>query len=236
MLFVFDIDDTLYDQQAAFIRAVQSIDIAKEHVDFVDLYKLIKIYGDESFSQGFNQNSLQKMQVYRIKRALKDYEIQISDKKALKFQEAFESYQNEIELFDGITDIFDFLVDNKQQIGIITNGTIVRQSRKIARLGLHNWISDCRILISEEVGISKPQRAIFSFFENTLEDILTKDKIIYIGDNYENDMIGAKSVNWKTIWTNYRNYPIDESNAADFIVQTPKELFQVIQLLLDKGD
>ncbi|MDN6345341.1 MAG: hypothetical protein L0J87_11275, partial [Tetragenococcus koreensis] len=73
-VFVFDIDDTLYDQLHAFKRAIKNLQISSQNdLDISSLYQLMKKYGDETFSStGFDQAKLRSMQIFRIKRALQD--------------------------------------------------------------------------------------------------------------------------------------------------------------------
>ncbi|AOF49991.1 hypothetical protein AC806_04150 [Tetragenococcus halophilus] len=235
-IFVFDIDDTLYDQLHAFERAVNNLGLKTHwHLDIPRLYHLMKEYGDESFSTtGFDREKLKNMQIFRIKQALHDYNIEITDKQAIKFQIDFENYQNDIILFPEMEKLFNLLVAKKQTLGIITNGTLKRQQKKIKALQLEKWVPRENILISEEVGVSKPEKLIFNFFEDKLSDSIKNQTLFYIGDNYVNDIIGANSVYWKTIWVNYRNYQKPKSCIADYIVQNPVELYDTIAKLLSK--
>lgn len=193
-LFIFGIDDTLYDQQEAFEKAVAKIEIdARKKIDTVKLYQLMKVYGDETFSIGFELEKLRTMQVDRIQRALRDFDVKISDQTALNFQLNFEKYQTNIQFFPMMTELFDYLKVRQQKLGIITNGTLYKQKQKVDKLKLNKWIPEDLIVISETVGISKPERAIFEFFEQKLPWI-TKEDIYYIGDDYLNDVVGPKSV------------------------------------------
>lgn len=235
-IFVFDIDDTLYDQLHAFERAInnQKINNSKD-LDISKLYYLMKKYGDETFSStGFDQQRLEKMQIFRIQRALQDYNIEITDEQALNFQTDFENYQNDIELFPKIEELLNLLIAKGNSLGIITNGTLKRQSKKIKMLNLEKWFPWNNILISEEVGVSKPEKLIFKKFEERLSISPMKQNIIYIGDNYLNDISGAKSAGWQTVWVNYRNYDIPKECEADYMVQKPEDLFYIAIDLLYK--
>lgn len=233
-LFIFDIDDTLYDQQEAFEKAVAKIEIdARKKIDTVKLYQLMKVYGDETFSIGFELEKLRTMQVDRIQRALRDFDVKISDQTALNFQLNFEKYQTNIQFFPMMTELFDYLKVRQQKLGIITNGTLYKQKQKVDKLKLNKWIPEDLIVISETVGISKPERAIFEFFEQKLPWI-TKEDIYYIGDDYLNDVVGPKSVGWQSIWVNYRSYSIPDVCLADYVVSSPVKLYATIQNIVEK--
>ena len=54
---------------------------------------------------------------------------------------------------------------------------------------------------------------------------------LYVGDSYENDIIGAKGAGWDVIWLNKYGLP-DKSGLADYIVQNDGELLQLIRQLI----
>lgn len=235
-VFVFDIDDTLYDQLHAFKRAIKNLQISSQNdLDISSLYQLMNKYGDETFSStGFDQAKLRSMQIFRIKRALQDYGVKITNEQALNFQLDFEKYQNDIELFPKMEELLNLLVAKEQVLGIITNGTVDKQLKKVKALKLGKWVPKNNILISEAAGVSKPEKAIFKCFENKLFLPLEKQNVFYVGDNYLNDIIGPKSVGWNTIWANYREYNKPIECVADYIVQAPKSLYTTITKLIDK--
>ena len=229
--FIFDIDDTIYDQQQAFQQAFENQNIQdSEKIDGSQLYKLVREYGDESFQDGFEQSKLRSMQIHRIQQALQDYKITIDDNQALAFQLDFEKFQEEIQLFPEVEQLFDTLTERKITVGIITNGTKEKQALKIKKLRLNQWISPENMLISEEVGVSKPNIRIFK----TLEEKLTirKENLYYIGDNFLNDIVGAQSAEWKTVWANYRDHQTtDETVIPDYVVESPRALLQTVKKL-----
>ena len=79
---------------------------------------------------------------------------------------------------------------------IISNGFKEVQYYKFA----HSGLADCfqHILISEEVGINKPQPEIFRI---ALErNGVTADEAVMIGDSYTSDIAGAKAAGIDQIW------------------------------------
>ncbi|WP_368258171.1 HAD family hydrolase [Enterococcus faecium] len=232
-VFIFDIDDTMYDQQSAFGKAIHSLDIPNNKIlDISHLYQLMKEYGDETFSLGFDKTKLKQMHIYRIKRSLLDYDVEITDAQAIKFQMNFDKYQDEIQLFPTMDNLLDVLVKKNQILGIITNGTYRDQSKKIEQLNLEKWFPRNNIVISEELGISKPNKDIFQYFERKISLPSKIENFYYIGDNYLNDIVGPKTVGWNTIWVNYRNYQKPKACLADYIVETPDELSTIISKII----
>ncbi len=120
--------------------------------------------------------------------------LEIDEAHALAFQTKYYVYQQDITTSNAIKDILDLLKDNHIGIGIITNGPACHQMEKLRRLKMSNWVALEDIYISSVVGYSKPDPQIFN--------LITDKDCIYVGDSYENDVIGAKNANWKCIWLN----------------------------------
>jgi len=230
--FIFDVDDTLYDQLEPFRRAFKKHFLRfNDEVDVEQLYKLSRKYSDEAFeSTGYEIKNLRKMHVYRISKAFEELGIRISDEEALSFQLDYETFQNEIKLIEEFPLIFDLLLQRGVKLGIITNGADANQMRKIKQLGLEKWISPENMLVSETAGVSKPSKEIFEAMERRMD--FAKNDVYYIGDNFDNDVIGATAAGWKTIWVNFRNHKITgQKVSATCVVFAPRELFKLLDEL-----
>ena len=150
-------------------------------------------YSDKIFEASQSgQVTINEMYIYRIQAALKEYYLEIDEAHALAFQTKYYVYQQDITTSNAIK--LDLLKDNHIGIGIITNGPACHQMEKLRRLKMSNWVALEDIYISSVVGYSKPDPQIFN--------LITDKDCIYVGDSYENDVIGAKNANWKCIWLN----------------------------------
>ncbi|MGF2942431.1 HAD family hydrolase [Enterococcus xiangfangensis] len=109
-------------------------------------------------------------------------------------------------------------------IGIITNGPVNRQTDKINALQLTNWIDQENIIISDGVQIQKPDPGIFRLMEAKLN--LTPDSLLYVGDSFDNDVLGAKAAGWSVWWFNHqrRMIPSDQTAIYDDELTSFKEL------------
>ncbi|MBF0510367.1 MAG: HAD family hydrolase, partial [Deltaproteobacteria bacterium] len=65
------------------------------------------------------------------------------------------------------------------------------------------------ILDSMQVGLSKPQPEIFELALNKLQ--LSPDRVIFVGDSYERDMIPARELGMKTVWLKGPNPRVPEN-------------------------
>ena len=227
--FIFDVDDTLYDQLEPFRRAFEKHFIRfKDIVNIEELYKLSRKYSDEAFaSTGYEITKLRKMHIYRISKAFEELGIQITDEEALDFQLDYEMFQDEIKLIDTFPRIFELLLQRGAKLGIITNGANDNQLRKIKQLGLEKWIAPENMLVSEGAGVSKPSKEIFETMEKKMA--FSKEDVYYIGDNFDNDVIGATAAGWKTIWVNFRDHkPLNPEIAATYVVENPHKLLELL--------
>ncbi|MDE6022702.1 MAG: YjjG family noncanonical pyrimidine nucleotidase, partial [Muribaculaceae bacterium] len=101
---------------------------------------------------------------------------------------------------DGAKELLEEL-SQKYLIGILTNGFTEVQYRKLNSTGLNRYIQ--RMVISDEIGIQKPDIRIFRHAEK--ETGAKHYETIMIGDNPDNDIKGAIDAGWKAIFYDRKN-------------------------------
>ena len=108
----------------------------------------------------------------------------------------------------------------KYPLTIISNGFKEVQYYKFA----HSGLAECfaHTIISEEVGINKPQPGIFQI---ALEkNGVGAEEAIMIGDSYSSDIQGAKNAGIDQIWLHQGE--VDET--ATYIVSELSEVFKIL--------
>ncbi|MED3398879.1 HAD-IA family hydrolase [Bacillus wiedmannii] len=190
---LFDLDDTLLDRNKA--------------VDNLFLLVLEKCY--EDVSDTVKNNMLQKFKEYDKK------EYGISNKTIVleslfdEFAPIYRLPHNYIQDFwnenfptcfsiDQNTIHFLNHIKSHFKIGIITNGSTHRQKAKIINTNLNNYFDT--IIISEEVGLSKPDKRIFELALNKLN--MQPEDVLFIGDDLEKDIAGPQNANINGVWFN----------------------------------
>lgn len=83
-------------------------------------------------------------------------------------------------------------------LGIISNGSPEVQYQKLERLGLKHLFR-C-IILSEEIGIRKPDPRIFAGAVAQLGGIAVQ--CLHVGDSYDADVVGAIAAGLKSCWFN----------------------------------
>ena len=228
---VFDVDDTLYNQMAPFQQAYAK-NFASLSVDLTELYCARQKYSDAAFY--YSQRGLmtqEAMQIYRMQAAFFSLGIEISDEAAWQFQMDYEQAQQEITLSPTIIKVLDYCQEQAIPMGIITNGPANHQQKKIDQLELERWIPREKQIISGAVGLKKPDKAIFDLAKKQMK--LSGKKTYYVGDSFENDVLGAKNAGWQTIWLNRRQHPFsNQTQLVDWLAEDEANLLAILQAIV----
>lgn len=103
------------------------------------------------------------------------------------------------------------------QLGILTNGSIANQSRKIQQAGLDRIFAPERIHISQQHQLKKPDTRLF---ERLLEvEGLQPHQLLYVGDNPRNDIVPAHHLGIHTAWVSHRREWSHPNVTPDYIIE-----------------
>ena len=208
----FDLDDTLVDsrkaeKEAAYIFKKQFSEfdnINKE--DFENLWHQIAIEQYKRYDKG--EISYKKHRVNRIKSIFSEFNVEKNDEEALDiFNIYLKEYQKNWKLFNDAKKILKKMKRNYKLV-LITNGDSVQQREKIRKTKIEKYFSE--IIISGEVGITKPKKEIFELACTKIEE--QPENCIMIGDSYKLDIQGAQNAGLNAIWVNRRGEEFKEEN------------------------
>ncbi|MFX1297019.1 MAG: TIGR02253 family HAD-type hydrolase [Promethearchaeota archaeon] len=179
---IFDLDDTLFNStelstqaRRSAIRAMVDLGLPMSfNKAYQVLQEVVKEYGS-NYDKHFDQ-------------MLKRVKIK-SSKMKLYVSAGIIAYHDtkyvNIRPFHDVIPTFIELKKLEIKICVLTDGDAIKQYEKILRLRLQNFLED--IIITEEVGIRKPNPKLF---ELALQRLNVKpDETIYIGDNYKRDIV-----------------------------------------------
>lgn len=232
---IFDIDDTLYDQLQPFQAAYEEVFGGRFETDMRGLFAARSKRSNEVFEAAMaGEISMDEMFIYRGQKAFADMGIAITPQEALDFQHAYERSQEQITLSETMREVLEACRDAGFRLGILTNGPAQHQRKKTQILGTDRWISPNHVIISAECGVSKPDPAIFRCAQERLG--VAAGDCIFIGDSFENDIVGAKRAGWKAVWLNkLRRKALDGAYRPDHTVYDEPELAAWIRQALIKG-
>lgn len=143
-------------------------------------------------------------------------------------REMLEQYYGEVyaarRVFDDVVPTLDALQRAAVPLGIISNTTNpgFMKERERAQLGLDSYFQFA--IYSSEVPYRKPHRSIFDLASSILG--LPAADILYVGDNQQVDVAGAKAAAMSTAW-------INRDGEARLMGITPDYEFQRLTDLLD---
>lgn len=108
-------------------------------------------------------------------------------------------------MIDGAMDLLRTVASHPGlKTGIISNGFVEVQHRKIDRVGIRDMID--LIVLSDDIGINKPDIRIFRHAME-LSQQPDPSRHIMIGDNPATDIRGASNAGWKCFWLDNGHFP-----------------------------
>lgn len=200
----FDLDDTLHDHQKPFRDAItHSFPEMFDDRTIMAIYKKFRECSDDLWTAYVtNELALDEMRIQRISQTMKFFNMILTREQAETFQSIYENCLSHLELFSMVIELLGALQENGLQVGIITNGPAEHQRNKIKALGLTNYIPVDYIFISGELGIAKPDPKIFQLAAEKTGH--SPSELLYVGDSWDNDVVGANRAGWHAVWFNHR--------------------------------
>ncbi len=146
-----------------------------------------------------NNGSVWKDLVYS--QLLEDFNI-----KNFSVESLLESYINDFNKFcrpfEKVPETIQTLYNKGYKLGLVSNGKSPFQENNFYALGLKEFFST--IIVSEAVGMRKPDRQIFEYACKELG--CTPNECIFVGDNHKADIEGANNAGMKTIFFSPRSF------------------------------
>ena len=99
-------------------------------------------------------------------------------------------------LYPDALDQLEQLHDSTFKLAIITNGFTDTQEKKITHLGIGHYFDF--VCMSESVNLAKPDKQIFHL---TCEELsVNPNQAIYVGDDYQSDIVGSSQAGLTPVW------------------------------------
>lgn len=124
----------------------------------------------------------------------------------------------------GARELIDSL-SGKVNLGIITNGFTELQNIRLSRTGFEDAFNP--VVISEQLGIAKPDVAIFNH-AFSLMGKPEKHQVLMVGDNLHSDILGGINAGIDTCWLNHHDEPISDDISPSYQVRNLTELHQLL--------
>lgn len=199
-VWIFDLDDTLYPEQKYVLSGFRAVD------DWLQNERGLSGFlnhAERLFQSGVRGNIFNK--------ALDKLGVAYEQKDIFKLVEIYRNHKPQIEMYADAEWLLRTLP--KERLGLITDGYLIAQKRKVEALALVDVFS--AIIYSDEFGRENwkpsqlPYLKIMEFWERESVDF------IYIGDNPAKDFVTARSLGWKTIM-------VKRGNGVHNIIDVPE--------------
>ncbi|MFK7933428.1 MAG: pyrimidine 5'-nucleotidase [Saprospiraceae bacterium] len=217
---LFDIDNTLLDFSGAAKRAMFQTFIDFEEICTEEIYTQYQIVNHaawEAFEQ--QQITAAELRPKRMRDLFSVLEKEIANPHIFS-KRYLENLVLCSEYYAGVPTLLDRL-KTKYQLAIITNGLKEVQRPRLRKLELINKFDS--IVVSDEIGVAKPQLAFFEYALNSLNTPINKSEILVIGDSLNSDIIGGNNAGLTTCWISHQR----ENKSAiqpNFTINTVSEL------------
>lgn len=217
-MILLDIDDTIFDFQAGNRNAVGELmaELGLSSPTVFDEYQSINHACWEALERGEMTQEILHVERFRRFLASKNRN---DDPKTVADRFAQLLGQQAIPM-PGAENLVKTLSE-KVPVVILTNGITVIQKARMARSDIKQWVS--RVVISQEVGASKPDPKIF---EIALDGVAPSDALM-IGDSAASDVLGANRAGIPVCWFNPKGKTLPEGVHADFEAKTLEECLEI---------
>jgi putative hydrolase of the HAD superfamily len=230
---LFDLDDTLHDDTAAYQAAARRVAAEVARECGIDPAVLLGAYIAEA------QAFWKKLSVEHLTAGITDTRAQLwsdalhaagIDDVALAVRCAadYTRYRADVlELSPGALACIEELRARGCKLGIVTNGFAETHHEKIARLGLTPLFD--ALFIADEMGMVKPDPEVFRHACEVLGSV--PERTAMVGDRYDRDIAGAKRSGLFTVLIDVHAIPIpDGAPPPDAVVATIADVLAVLPL------
>ncbi len=196
-LLFFDLDDTLVDhrfaEQSAHEILFSNHTALFAGVDFESWMAAYRRHNRRLWADyGQGRITKEELKAHRFRDPLEEFGLDSSISETIG-AEYMEEYARHWRLNAGALEVLEE-ASRYGTVGILSNGFREAQLRKVEKFRLDRWAR--HTILSEDAGAMKPERAIFDAAVKAAGDAPRK---VYVGDSFENDVIGAKNAGWLPI-------------------------------------
>lgn len=242
--FIFDLDDTLYDQCEVFKKTYDNFlnerypdasDLVIKDATIKAIFMRSRHYAEQNFDKILADST--KRLYYdslRLRLAFLDYGYEFSVEETNRMDVIYKSEQKKLEPEPTMLKLIDTLQSKGHFVGVISNGYSKQQREKIKQLNLESYVAKEKMLISQDTEWAKPERELFDYYVDNHE--LKREETYYIGDSYGNDLIGSWNADITPVWLNKyeKEIELDTVDKPYFMARDYHELPDIIEQIINR--
>lgn len=226
----FDLDDTLYSRKLFYKKVFKVMEnsVIETNIIFDEFYKHLQLFSDIEYEKFIKrEKERNEYKNDRVIKAYNEFGKDITLNEAIIFNSLYLYFKENITLRENSVNLLTYLNTKEIDLFILTNGPSEDQRRKLDYLNIKKYISEDKWFISDELNHTKPDVKIFKKVERSLG--YKNKEILYIGDDFKNDIIGAKNADWDTIYLDVHN-----RNKISTDIKTANNFSEVINIFNQK--
>ncbi len=235
---LFDLDDTLHDDTAAFRSAARTVAAVVEREHGIDPEALAEAYERAAmeFWSALTAEHLTSAIADQRERMWHEAlcAVQLDDRAlALRCADGYVRARAEVlALAPGARDLLVALRERGCKLGLVTNGFAATHHEKIDRLGLRELMD--AFFIADEVGMIKPNPELYRHACRVLGSVPAATAMV--GDRYGRDVLGAHEVGLFTVLIDVHGIPIPPAGPRpDAVVGSIADVIEVLPLACSRG-
>ncbi len=207
----FDLDNTIWDFTKSSLRALDAVykefklnKYFNSFEDFVTQYKQLNNKLWDQYRKGeISKDTLSVVRfLYLLEGRTENLQLSTVQQMASKYL-AVMTEQPDLE--PGAFEVIKALYEKGYRINIISDGFFEVQILKLKTAKLSSFIA--HLITAEEVGVLKPDKKLFEYALNKAN--ANKETTLVIGDDYQNDILGAKNAGIDQVFYNKFSVPED---------------------------
>jgi putative hydrolase of the HAD superfamily len=204
----FDLDHTLWDFERnsalTYQKLFSDFDVEVPLEGFLEHYVPLNLSFWKEYREG--KISKEKLRYERLKTVFDRMQIHVSDEQIQYLSGAYiEHLSLQTHLMPGCVETLHYL-SKAYTMHIITNGFEEVQARKLKNSGIAPYFKE--VIDADRAGVKKPNPRIFNLAVEVAG--IRPECGVMIGDNFEADIQGARSVGLQALHFNVHNEPAHE--------------------------
>jgi len=234
---LFDLDDTLFDHRGCArdaLTAVQQSQSCFQSVSFDALARTHAELLEELHAEVMlGRVSIEVARIERFRRLLESAGLRDEGEIARELATLYrDSYRVRRRAVAGAAALMS-AVKRHARVGIVSNNVLDEQQEKLLVCGLDQFVDE--LVVSGEVGVSKPDPVIFHTALNRLG--VTAAETVMVGDSWIADIEGARAAGIRAIWFNPSGSPLPYARAEVEQLRSFEPTNEVVQVILgsDRG-
>lgn len=222
----FDLDDTLLDHKSAEVAALQDVHQHFPLFETIAANALAETYHQVNSKQwslySRGKVTREQLQCNRFEQTLKQLDLDCSHHVQVGSY-YMQCYRNHWQWIDGAQEAYQKILAG-YPVGILTNGFAETQRLKFEKFNLYD--SADQVVISEEVGVLKPDPKIFQHATELAE--VAPAEILYVGDSLTSDIEGGTNFGWNTAW--FTSHGTSENPKAEIVFDNFETLIEFLDV------